>query len=173
MAKLAFLLGVPLALLTTVASLGIVVVDVREGGPDGQRIVVPVPLMLAQAAVAAAPAIAEEKLQITDREALEHMDLAREVVEALAKSPDGELVRVEEREEQVVIRKEGNLLRVRVEGPKENVSVNLPLRLALQALPDEQGKVHTMALAAMLGTVRFTDLVEVQDGSDQVRIYVW
>jgi hypothetical protein len=173
MGKLAFVLGVPAALLATVASLGVVVVDVREGGPDGQRIVVPLPLVLAQAAVAAAPVVAAEKLRIPDREALQHLGLARGVMEALAKSPDGELVRVEERDEQVVITKQGGTLQIRVHGADEDVSVNVPMRLALQALPDERGNIRTAALAAALGSVRFTDLVEVQDGNDHVRIYVW
>ena len=107
MTKLAIVLGVPIALLATVASLGIVVVDVREGGPGGSHVVVPVPLVLAQTAVALAPAFApEDKMRVPD-EALEHMGLAREVIEALAAAPDGELVRVEERNELVVIAKEG------------------------------------------------------------------
>ncbi len=173
MGKLAFVLGVPAALLATVASLGVVVVDVREGGPDGQRIVVPLPLVLAQAAVAVAPVVTAEKLRIPDREALQHLGLARGVMEALATSPDGELVRVEERDEQVVITKQGGTLQIRVHGADEDVSVNVPLRLALQALPDERGNIRTAALAAALGSVRFTDLVEVQDGNDHVRIYVW
>src|SRR5512134_1208780 len=106
MVKLAFILGVPIAMLATVASLGIVVVDVREGGPDGSRIVVPVPLVFAQAALAIAPMAApDDKLRLP-HEAAEHMGLAREVVEALAAAPDGELVRVEERGEQVVVTKE-------------------------------------------------------------------
>jgi hypothetical protein len=174
MTKLAAILGVPIALLATVASLGVVVVDVREGGPDGHRIVVPVPLVFAQAALAIAPAVAPaEKLRIPDLEALEHVGLAREVLEALAAAPDGELVRVEERDELVVITKEGRSLRVRVSGGKENVSVNVPLHLALQALPDEHGRIRTAALAGALGAVRFTDLVDVRDGDDHVRIYVW
>jgi hypothetical protein len=173
MGKLAFVLGVPVALLATVASLGVVVVDVREGGPNGQRIVVPLPLVLAQAAVAVAPVIADEKLRIPDNEALQHIGVAREVMEALAKSPDGELVRVEERDEQVVITKEGRTLHIRVHSAKEDVSVNVPLHLALQALPDEHGNIRTAALAAALGTVRFMDLVDVKDGEDHVRIYVW
>jgi hypothetical protein len=173
MGKLAVILGVPIALLATVASLGVVVVDVREGGPDGSRIVVPVPLVFAQAALALAPAVApDEKMRIPE-EALEHVGLAREVLEALAAAPDGELVRVEERDELVVIAKEGRSLRVRVSGHKENVSVNVPLHLALQALPDENGHVRTAALAGALGGVRFTDLVEVQDGKDHVRVWVW
>jgi len=173
MTKLAVILGVPIALLATIASLGVVVVDVREGGPDGTRIVVPVPLVFAQAALAVAPAVAPaDKMRIPD-EALEHVGLAREVLEALAAAPDGELVRVEERDELVVISKEGRSLRVRVSGERENVSVNVPLHLALQALPDEHGRINTAALAGALGGVRFTDLVEVQDGNDHVRVWVW
>jgi hypothetical protein len=174
MTKLAIILGVPIALLATVASLGVVVVDVREGGPDGTRVVVPVPLAFAQAALAIAPAVLPaEELRIPDHEALEHIGLAREVIEAIAAAPDGELVRVEERDELVLIAKEGRSLRVRVSGKKENVSVNVPLHLALQALPDEDGRIRTAALAAALGGVRFTDLVEVQDGNDHVRVWVW
>jgi hypothetical protein len=173
MTKLAVILGVPIALLATIASLGVVVVDVREGGPDGTRIVVPVPLVFAQAALAVAPAVAPaDKMRIPD-EALEHVGLAREILEALAAAPDGELVRVEERDELVVITKEGRSLRVRVSGERENVSVNVPLHLALQALPDEHGRINTAALAGALGGVRFTDLVEVQDGNDHVRVWVW
>lgn len=174
MAKLAVILGVPIALLATVASLGVVVVDVREGGPDGTRIVVPVPLVFAQAALAIAPVVAPaDKLRIPDNEALEHIGLAREVLEALAQAPDGELVRVEERDELVVIAKEGRSLRIRVSGERENVSVNVPLHLALQALPDEHGRIRTAALAGALSGVRFTDLVDVQDGNDHVRVWVW
>ncbi len=173
MTKLAVILGVPIALLATIASLGVVVVDVREGGPDGHRIVVPFPLVFAQAALAVAPALAPaDKLRIPD-EALEHMGVAREVLQALAEAPDGELVRVEERDELVVITKEGRSLHVRVSGSRENVSVNVPLSLALQALPDEDGHIRTAALAGALAGVRFTDLVEVQDGNDHVRVWVW
>jgi hypothetical protein len=155
MAKLAIILGVPIALLATVASLGVVVVDVRE------------------AALAVAPAVAPAHEMRLPDEALEHMDLARDVLEALAAAPDGELVRVEERDELVVVSKQGRSLRVRVSGERENVNVNVPLHLVLQALPDEHGHIRTAALAGALGGVRFTDLVEVQDGNDHVHVYVW
>ena len=173
MVKLAILLGVPIAMLATVASLGVVVVDVREGGPDGSRIIVPVPLVFAQAALAIAPMAAPvDKLRVP-HEAAEHMGLAREVLEALAAAPDGELVRVEERDEQVVVTKEGRTLKVRVTGKRENVSVNVPLHLALSALPGPDGRIRTAALAGALSSVRFTDLVEVHDGNDHVRVWVW
>ena len=173
MLKLAIVLGVPIAMLATVASLGVVVVDVREGGPDGSRIIVPVPLVLAQAALALAPMAAPMDKMRLPHEAAEHMGLAREVIEALAIAPDGELVRVEERDQQVVITKEGRTLKVRVTGERENVTVNVPLHLALEALPGPDGRIRTAALAGALGSVRFTDLVEVHDGKDHVRVWVW
>jgi hypothetical protein len=174
MGKLAFLLGVPVAMLATVASLGVVVVDVREDGPNGHRVVVPVPLLVAQAALAVAPAVAPgDKLRIPDNEALEHMGLAKEVLEALAQAPDGELVRVEEPDEQVVITKEGRSLHVRVRGERESVDVNVPLHVALSALPGRDGRIRTASLAASLGSLRFTDLVEVHDGDTHVRVWVW
>jgi len=173
MLKLAVILGVPIAMLATVASLGVVVVDVREGGPDGSRIVVPVPLVFAQAALALAPIAAPADALRLPHEAAEHMGLAREVVEALAQAPDGELVRVEERDQQVLIVKQGRTLKVRVSGERENVTVNVPLELALEALPGEDGRIRTAALAGALGSVRFTDLVDVQDGNDHVRVWVW
>jgi hypothetical protein len=173
MLKLAIVLGVPIALVATVASLGVVVVDVREGGPNGSRIVVPVPLVLAQAAVALAPMAAPEHAMRVPEEAVEHMGLAREVVEALAAAPDGEFVRVEERDETVVITKEGQTLKVRVTGKRESVSVNVPLHLALAALPGRDGRIRTAALAGALAGVRFTDVVDVKDGNDHVRVWVW
>jgi hypothetical protein len=172
MTKLTAVLAVPLALLATVASLGIVLVDVREG--DGTRIVVPVPLVLAQAALALCPVNA---LPLAEhQEALAHAGVAREVLEALAEAPDGELVRVEEPGEEVVVTKDGRFLRVHVKsmrGKGEDVSVNVPLRLALRALPDSRGRISTLALAGALGGVRFTDLVEVRDGDEHVRVRVF
>jgi hypothetical protein len=175
MVKLAVVMGAPIALLATVASLGVVVVDVKEGGPHGHHVVVPVPLVLAQAALAVAPALAPpDKLRLHEGEALEHVDVARDVIDALAKAPDGELVRVEERDELVVISKQGRTLHVSVHGRRgEDVDVNVPLHFVLQALPDRHGRIHTAALAASLGGVRFTDLVHVRDGRDEVRVWVW
>jgi len=174
MVKLAAVLAVPVALLATVASLGVVVVDVREGGPDGHRIIVPVPLVLAQAAVAVAPAVAEKELRIPDNEVLEHIGLARSVVEAIAAAPDGELVRVEEPDQLVLVTKEGDALHVRVHGQDgEDVSVNVPMNVVRNALPADDGRISALAVAGSLSSVRFTDLVEVHDGEDHVRVWVW
>jgi len=51
--------------------------------------------------------------------------------------------------------------------------VNVPINLALQALPGRDGRIRTAALAGALSGVRFTDLVDVHDGNDHVRVWVW
>ena len=51
--------------------------------------------------------------------------------------------------------------------------MNVPLNLALAALPGKDGRIRTAALAGALSGVRFTDLVDVQDGNDHVRVWVW
>ena len=162
--------AVPAALLAVIASLGVMVVDVREGGPDGHRIVVPVPLLAAQTALAFVP---QDKVHIPAGEARKYMPVAREVLEALEAGPDGEIVRVEEPDEQVVIVKEGHVLHVRVHDHGNDVSVNVPIRVALSAVPDANGRISTGALAASLWSARFTDLVDVQDGRDHVTVKIY
>jgi len=170
MIKLLAVLSVPATLVAAVASLGVAVVDVREGGPDGHHIVVPVPLALVQTALAFAP---EEKVRVKLDRAAQHLPLAREVLEALAAGPDGELVRVEEPGEQVVITKVGDTLRVHVHDGNDDVTVNVPIPLAMAAIPDSEGRIPMVNLAGALGGVRFTDLVDVRSGNDHVKVYVF
>ena len=170
MVKLLAVLSVPAALVAGVASLGIVVVDVREGGPAGTHIVVPVPLVLAQAALAFVP---EEKVRVKLDRAEKYLPLAREVLDALAQGPDGELVRVEEPGEEVVITKEGDALHVRVQDTNDDVTVNVPLRLAMAAVPDAHGRIRLADVAGALGSTRFTEIADVRSGVDHVRVSVW
>ena len=56
MLKVAAILATPLvASGLFLGATGVLLVDVREGGPDGMHIVVPVPLIVAQAALSFAP----------------------------------------------------------------------------------------------------------------------
>jgi hypothetical protein len=170
MIKLVPILAFPLALLAAVASLGMVVVDVREGGPDGHRIVVPVPLLAAQTALLFAPL---DKHHVPLEHAARHLPVAREALAALAEGPDGVLVLVEERDQRVRISKAGDTLEVRVQGNGEEVAVNVPLTLAMSALPDEEGRISRLALAGALTSTRFSKLVDVRNGKDHVSISVW
>ena len=119
MGKLAFILGVPVALLATVASLGVVVVDVREGGPDGQRIVVPLPLVLAQAAVAVAPLVSGEKVCVKvdgrDSEETVRIQVPVAVLDALL-SGEGEEVNVQAAVDELSKIGKGEIVRIEDEG---------------------------------------------------------
>jgi hypothetical protein len=95
--------ALPIAATGTVAATGVAWVDVREGGPNGTRIVVPVPLVAAEIAAAFIPT--PDLRMKMDGEALAQLGNARKVVQALRDAPDGELVRVEEGDDTVVVAK--------------------------------------------------------------------
>jgi hypothetical protein len=132
--------------------------------------VVPVPLVAAEIAAAFIPT--PDLRMKMDGEALAQLGNARKVVQALRDAPDGELVRVEEGDDTVVVAKEGDTLRVHVTGRKEKVDVNVPLAAALDIIrPD--GRIDPSAAVRGLRYARFSTLVEVQDGDDHVKISVW
>jgi hypothetical protein len=162
--------ALPIAATGTVAATGIAWVDVRDGGANGTRIVVPVPLVAAEVAAAFVP-MPDLRMKM-DREALAHLGSARKVVQALRDAPDGELVRVEDGDETVVVAKDGDTLRVHVSGGRETVDVNVPLAAALDVIRAD-GRIDPSAAVRGLRYARFSTLVEVQDGDDHVKISVW
>ena len=165
----AAVLAVPVAAVAAVAATGVVVVDVREA--QGQHIVVPLPLLALRVAAAFVP---ERQSRVELGEAARYVGAARHVLEALAQAPDCELVRVEERGENVVIRKHGDMLEVRVEDNGDDVTVNLPIAMALHVLPDEHGKLSAREAVQALAWARNTDLVDVKSANgDHVKISVW
>jgi hypothetical protein len=169
----AALAAVPMSLLAVVAGTGILVVDVREGGPDGHRIVVPVPLVAVQVAASFAPRAAT---RVDLSEARRYLPVAEDVLRALADAPDGEFVRVEERDEQVVITKRGDVLQVRVHGnaKKEEVAVDLPLSIARELLrKGRDGQLDAADAVGLLRQARLTRLVDVRDGDDHVSVSIW
>jgi hypothetical protein len=167
---LAGAVAVPVAGAGVVAATGVAWVDVKEGGRGGTHIVVPVPLALAETAAAFVP---EPKRHIQVGEAAKFLPIAREALEALAAAPDAELVRVEERNQQVVITKVGRSLHVQVEDNGEEVEVNVPIEMALEVIgPD--GTISPSRAIGALRHARLSKLVEVhgRDGQ-QVKITVW
>lgn len=169
----AALAAVPLALGAAVGATGVVVVDVRESGPGGHRIVVPVPLLLAEAAVRMAP-LGKRPHFPEIGEAARFLPVAEDVLAALADSPDGEFVRVDERDEHVRIAKVGAMLEITVDSPREKVRVNVPLSAAREVLRQARsGHVDPGGMVGALRQARFTDVVEVDSGDDHVKISVW
>ena len=169
----AILAAIPVAAAAVVAGTGVVVVDVRESGPDGHHFVIPVPLVLAETAVHFAPVPPAPRLQDL-REVERYLPVADEVLAALADSPDGVLVRVDDHRDHVLIEKVGQTLRIRVDEPGTKVSVNVPLNMVQQSLRQLRGgRIDAAGLVGALRQARLTDLVEVQDGDDHVKISVW
>ena len=168
----AILAAIPLSMVGVVAGTGVVVVDVRPH--DGPRIVVPVPLLLAENVARLAPTHhAQHALRGLDR-VHKYMPVAEEVVAALAEAPDAELVRVEDGREHVRISTVGDMLQIRVQSPDEKVAVNVPIRLVQNALRQaHHGRIDAGALVASLRQARMTDLVVVDDRDDRVKISIW
>jgi hypothetical protein len=167
----AILTAIPLSLLGVFVGTGIVLVDVQESGPHGHHIMVPVPIVLAQAAAAFVPA---HKAHVDLGEARQYLPGVEKLVDALAEAPDGEYVRVEERDQLVVVRKVGDHLDVRVEGRNENVRATVPLPLARDVVHQLQsGSLRPAALVGSLHKARFTQLADVRDGDTHVSVRVF
>lgn len=170
--KLAIVLTLPFVLLfTLVSSMSFLVVDVRESGPDGMHVIVPVPLVAVQIALAFVPP--EHTRAKVPAEAREYLPMAEKAVAELAQAPDGELVRVEQPDERVLIEKRGDTLHVEVHGRDGDVSVNLPLSLATEILRHASGELSAADVVAGLRRVSRTDLVEVRDRGDHVKVWIW
>jgi hypothetical protein len=168
----ALLLVPPVLFLMLVASSSFLVVDVQETGPKGMHVIVPVPLVFAQAALAFVPA-GTGHVELPS-EARENLPLARKLLDALAEAPDGELVSVEDRRERVTISKLRGTLRVEVHGDHEDVSVNLPMGAASDVLREfEGGSVDAAAIVSALRGVSHTDLVEVHGRNEHVKLWIW
>jgi hypothetical protein len=169
----AVLASIPIALGAVVAGTGVMIVDVKEA--DGTRIVVPVPLLLAETAARFAPTqAAEVAVERQLSRVRRYLPVAEEVLAAVAESPDFELARVDDRDEHVRITKVGDLLQVRVESPRETVNVNVPFDLARQALRQARdGRVSPGDLVAALRRARLTRIADVRDGGDHVTITIW
>jgi hypothetical protein len=169
----AVLASIPLALGAVVAGTGLMVVDVTDA--DGTRIVVPVPLLLAETAARFAPT--QKAAAAVDRQlarARPYLPVAEDVLAAVAESPDFQLARIDDGDEHVRIDKVGDVLQVRVESRRETVAVNVPFGLARQALRQARdGRVSPADLVAALRRARLSRLADVRDGSEHVTITIW
>lgn len=170
MPKLLLLLVVPLALL---ALPGIVIVDWRKDGLAGERIVVPVPAVLAQAVLPFVP----RQVRTLDRpvELERWYPLAERFFAEIEAQPDFVLAEVTTSHERVLVRKAGRdlLLEMQEQGGEE-VHCRLPLRSAdrlLKACRD--GRLSTSELAHTLWSLPAGDFVSFSEGGETVRVRIW
>ena len=167
---LAGAVAVPVATAGAVAATGVVVVDVRQP-QDGMRLVIPVPLALAQTAAAFVPA---DKARVAlPPEARRFLPMAQAALRALEDVEDAELVRVEEPGQVVSIRKKGGVIHVEVRDGEAEVNVEVPLALATYAL--ESGDQFTASDAVWaLQSARLTRLVDVRGrNGERVQVTVY
>jgi hypothetical protein len=169
LAKIGIALATPfLGMMLLVGATGVMVVDVQEGGIDGHHFVIPVPLVLAQAALTFVPA---EAKYISCPEFAPYQDLAEKVLKELESIPDAVLVEVEDGSESVRIWKDGSLIRVEVRDDGESVDCAFPIKSALQIIEAYDGNgFPTKAAIWGLRRAPMGTLVNVQDGDDTVKI---
>lgn len=172
--KLTALILVPLALAATLMTSHCMIVSVHEGGADGTNIVVPVPLVFAQAVLAVTPMPDEVRELRVPPEAERWLPVAGRLLEHLEGVPDAVLVSVEEGDERVMVRKAGDSLLVDVEDGDERVHVRVPVG-AVADIVDKvsRGDIHPRHLVSALRQAPRGRLVHVRDGQDEVKISVY
>ena len=109
----------------TVYSTGVVVVEVHEKGPSGTNLFLPVPVILAHAAIAFVP---EEQLREVRAELGPRKDLVIAACEEMSRCPDDTVfVQYKSEDEEVIVRKEGDALKVLADTADGKVRVRVPI----------------------------------------------
>ncbi len=163
------LASIPVVLAAMLLSSSCVVVDIKQA--DGPRIIVPVPLFVARAALAFAPA---EARHVSIPELAEYRDVAEQILSELLDAPDGILVEVRHGGEHVLIEKVGDRLEIDVDGDDEEVSVTVPITLVLDILDSYDGEeLSSASVLAALSSVSRTKLVHVKTKDEEVRVWIW
>jgi len=161
---------VPIVMFGVVISADYAVVDVREGGPDGMHIIIPVPLALARVALTFAP---EDAQYVPCPEISGYIPAIQRAVGELRAARDGVLVSVEEHDETVLIRKVGENLEIDVDGDSEEVHVTIPLDAVVDILDQYDGEgFYTKDLIRSIGEIH-GELLHVRDGDEEVKVWIW
>lgn len=161
------LASIPVVLAAMLLSSSCVVVDVKQA--DGPRIIVPVPLFVARAALAFAP---PEAKHVSIPELAEYRDVAEQILSELLDALDGILVEVRDNGEHMLIEKVGD--RLKIDGDDEEVSVTVPITLVLDILDSYDGEeLSSASVLAALSSVSRTELVHVKTKDEEVRVWIW
>ena len=136
LAIITILLVAPIFVLgATVAATGTVSVKVHEKSANGVNLYIPVPALLLDLALLAAPAVMPEH-ELTDarREIAPYREDLRSIAEGLEDMPSGVLVEVQTGDEYVKITKEWRSFRIEVQSDDADVTVSVPTRFLSRAL---------------------------------------
>ena len=166
------LLAVVAVVLLLLASLHFVVVRVHERGPNGMKIWLPLPIELAQAALWFVPD--HEKRFDTGTVQIERFrPLAQALLEALEEVDQVELVRVNDGDQTVVVRKAGADIEINVRTDREEVKVRLAVR-TLQGFVDSFDDGRFDPAGAMSALKHSSGLmVHVDEPDTEVSLTIW
>jgi hypothetical protein len=168
---LAVVAAVPLVLGLLIYATGLAVVDIREEGPEGTRLIIPVPLAVANTALFF---VDQEHQRIECPEFAEHRDAALRLTRELRRAPDARFVEVEGSGERVTVDKSGDILVVEVHDGDEEVLVRVPIAAVEELIESYDGRSFRASdvLAAMRNAPP-GECVRVHDGEDHVRVWIW
>jgi len=150
-------------------------IEVDENDADASHVKVNLPLSVVQIALEAAP----EKIVDHGRIRMHHVDKDLDVEDLrrmwneLRSAPESEWVTVEEKDETVTIRRQGEQVLVEVDDRKdgEKVHVQVPLAVVDALFSGEGQELNLKEAISELKNLR-GDIVRVEDGETKVRIWI-
>ena len=151
--------------------------EVDETGEDQTRVKINLPLSVVQVAMEAAP----EKIISHGQLHLRHVDKdidiesLRKMWAELVEAGDAEFVTIEEEDETIRIRREGDFIRIdideRAEGDPKQVHIDIPVSV-VDALFSGDGDTLNIEDALSELSKERGDIVRVDDGETKVRIWI-
>ena len=152
-------------------------ITVDETGEDNTRVNVNLPLSVVQIALAAAPEkiISHGKLHLRHVNKDVDIETFRKMWAELREAGDAEFVTIEEEDETIRVRREGDFIRIDIDGrnhgdPKQ-VHVDIPVTV-LDALFSGDGETLNIEDALSELSKERGDIVRVDDGETKVRIWI-
>jgi len=176
--KRLLLVGLALAIATPLfAQTPWIHVAVDETGENDTRVNVNLPLSVVQLALEAAPDKIISNGELHLRHVNKDLDVEslRKMWAELREAGDAEFVTIEEEDETVIVRREGNFIRIdiddRDDGDPEQVHVDIPVAV-VDALFSGEGETLNIEDALSELSKERGDIVRVDDGETKVRIWI-
>jgi hypothetical protein len=147
-------------------------VSINEEGEDGERVRVNLPLELVAKVLPLVEADEFHRGKIRlDQSDLEEVDVAG-ILAAVRGAEDGEYVTVEGTDENVKVRKDGNLMSIDVEDGDEKVKIRIRMEVIDALISSNNNELDIAAAIDVLGEKSEGDLVTVESDDESIRIWI-
>ncbi len=149
-------------------------IAVDETGEDNTRVRINLPLSVVQVALEAAPdkIISDGELHLRHVDKDLDIESLRKMWAELREAGDAEFVTVEEENETISVRREGDFIRIDIADSKpEQVHVHIPVAV-VDALFSGDGETLNIKDALSELSKERGDIVRVDDGETKVRIWI-